>query len=377
MRYSLLKYICCPYCYDDSLRPVTTIDATQKDDDAEIRDGLLVCNSCGRWFPVCGLIPELLPDHLRDWSKDLDFLKAWELELPASLFKELWEKSQSLATQSVSIKDDGSGHKKSEIAIKTKVTEEHFFGPGFTSPFNPGNPQYTMHLIRRLGNVLPLLELKQGDVVLDMGAGYAWTTEWLMKMGMVPIGIDICRTYLDIGVQRMGQMRQSPYLVIGDIEHLPIHNNRLNAVLCYDAFHHIPDRKKAMAHFARALVDRGNIVLAEPGGAHEFAKVSQDVMDKYGILEKGMDLDDINIYCEGLKVLPPEQLFVLKIHANERMQTLSQEFVTAHSYVDCNLYVIKKHADAQGLLPNPLSFKRKMKRKLKLWLKRVFYKLIG
>ncbi|MCU0289085.1 MAG: class I SAM-dependent methyltransferase [Acidobacteria bacterium] len=377
MKYSLLKYICCPSCFADLLHLIPSMasnEATAGNNEPEICDGVLFCNLCSRWFPVRDFIPELLPDHLRDWSKDLDFLKGWEKEIQPSLFKELWDRSQGLANMAVLVKDNGFDHKKSEIAIKTRVTEEHFFGPGFTSPFNPGNPGYTMHLIGRLGNVLPLLELNQGNVILDMGAGYAWTTEWLMKMGMIPIGIDICRTYLDIGVRRMGTLL--PHLVVGDIENLPIKTNRLNAVLCYDAFHHIPDRKKAMGHFYRALGERGNIVLAEPGGTHEFARVSKDVMNKYGILEKGMDLPDIVSYCEGLHVLPPAQHYILKIRADEIKQMLSTEFVIAHSYVDCNIFVIKKEVGVQGLTDR-VSFKQKIKRRLKLLLKRIYYKLIS
>ncbi|MCP4214765.1 MAG: methyltransferase domain-containing protein, partial [bacterium] len=260
------------------------------------------------------------------------------------------------------------------ISIKTKVTEEDFFGPGFSSPFNPGNPDYTMHLIRRLGNILPLLELKKDDVVLDMGAGYAWTTEWLKKMGAESIGIDICRTYLDIGLKRMGEKR--PHLVVGDVENLPIKANCLNAVLCYDAFHHIPNRKKCLGNFFKSLKDYGNIALAEPGGTHEFEKISKEVMDKYGILEKGMELDDINDYCDGLKVLPPEQHYILKVQKDDRDKPLSLEFMHTHSYVDCNFFVVKKRLGERDLVPDGSKFKRKVKKGLKRLLKRVVVKLL-
>ena len=378
MKYALLNYITCPHCPTDSEYLVYPVEEIKNNDDIEIRNGLLICNTCHRWFPIRDLIPELLPDYLRDWDKDLDFLKIWDSKLPASRIKELWGELPTFVKQGPmedQDQDHGSNYKKAEINIKTKITEEHFFGPGFTSPFNSANPEYTMHLIRRLGNVLPLLELKKNDVVLDMGAGYAWTTEWMMKMGMIPIGVDICRTYLDIGIQRMS--KTLPHLVIGDIEHLPIKSNCLNAVLCYDAFHHIPDRKKAMTHFTRALGNYGNIVLAEPGGSHEFAKVSKNVMAKYGILEKGMELDDIKMYCKGLNVLPPAQQFVLKIQESELDQPLSREFAHDHAYVDCNIYVIKKQAGAQMHIPKTSMLKIKIKAKIKRLLKKIIYKLIG
>lgn len=414
MRHSLLDFICCSYCNGELIGVIPPLEGAgndtghsfvlldtlsefpretpmvemighleeaaesmERDDSKEIEEGLLICGECGHWFPIHEFIPELLPDHLRDWERDIEFFKTLESKLPPDIFKELSDKSQVFASQVFAVEDGGVNHKKSEISIKSKVTDDGFFGPGLSSPFNPGNPEYTMHLIKRLGNVLPMLELKQGDVVLDIGVGYAWTTEWLMKMGIEPVGVDICRTYVDIGVKRMGEKR--PHLVIGDIENLPLKDNILNGVLCYDAFHHIPDRGKAMGHFFRALREYGNIVLGEPGGAHEFADVSKAVMDKYGILEKGMDLEDVVGYCEGLDFIPPEQHYILKVNRDERDQVLSPEFIDAHSYVDCNIYVVKKRLGEResGMHVSPGStFKRRVKRKLKRLLKRVFIKLL-
>lgn len=414
MRHSLLDFICCSYCggelicmipprenggkeaggsfvildtlsefpretllvemfgrLEDSAEPV------ERDDSGEIREGLLICGGCGHWFPVREFIPELLPDHLRDWERDIEFFKGLESKLPPDIFKELSDKSQIFASQVFAVEDDGVNFKKSEISIKSKVSDEEFFGPGFMSPFNPGNPEYTMHLIRRLGNVLPLLELKAGDVVLDIGVGYAWTTEWLMKMGIEPIGVDICRTYVDIGVGRMGG--KCPHLVIGDIENLPLKDGILNGVLCYDAFHHIPNRKKAMGRFFKALKEYGNIVLAEPGGAHEFAAVSKEVMEKYGILERGMDLEDVVEYCDGLAFSSPEQHYILKINREEQEHVLSPDFIHSHSYVDSNIYLVKKRLGERRAgehVSSGSTFKRRVKRKLKRILKRVFIKLL-
>ncbi len=237
--------------------------------------------------------------------------------------------------------DQGIHYKKSEIHIQEKVTDPHFFGPGFVAPFNPGNTGYTIQLINRLGNALPLLELKPGDVVLDICAGYAWTTEWLNKMGTEAIAIDICRTYLDIGIERLKENR--PHFILGDVENLPLKDHVLDAVLSYDALHHIYDRKQTMRQFFRTLKSNGNIVLAEPGGAHELADGPKEVMHKFGILEKGMELEDVKDYCEGLDFMPPEQHFVIKFRNDEIKQKLKPGFIHAHSYVDCNLFLIKKN----------------------------------
>jgi len=384
MRYSLLNFIQCLSCAGELKCLVPGQKMNREDDAVEIKEGLLYCSKCHYWFPLRDFIPELLPDHLRNWEADQAFLESMKKKLPAGIFKELWEKSQQAAGQvsSSAVEDKGIHFKKSEISIKTKIADPHFFGPGNSAPFNPGNTEFTMHLLRRFANILPLLDVNQGDVVLDTGVGYAWTTEWFMNMGIDPIGLDICRTYLDIGVQRIQRMQRPgsglPHLVIGDVENLPLKEQTVNGILCYDAFHHIPNRKKAMAHFYRALKEPGNIVLAEPGGTHEYAAVSREVMDKYGILEKGMELGDVNGYCEGLSMMPPEQHFILNILEKEKNKTLSSDFILSHTHVDCNVFVVKKRAgktDQVIRISKYTKIKRKVKQRIKRLLKWLFIKL--
>jgi uncharacterized protein YbaR (Trm112 family)/SAM-dependent methyltransferase len=380
MRYSLLNFIRCVSCGGElTLLAPGQKEINREDDSLEIKEGLLNCAKCGHWFPLRDFIPELLPDHLRNWPGDLEFLKNIKEKIPGDIFKELSKKSQDFANQASKIEDNGAHYKKSEISIKTKITDPDFFGPGLTLPFNPGDTGYSMRELGRFGNVLPLLELKGGDIVLDSGPAYAWSTEWFVKMGIEAIGVDICRTYMDIGMQRMEHMIQKglkrPHLLVGDVENLPVKDRVFDAVLCYDSFHHIPDRKTAMGHFYRTLKEPGNIVLAEPDGTHEYREISREAMDKYGHLEKGMELEDVNDYCEGLGVIPPEQHFILNIQKKEQKQRLSTDFILSHSHIDCNVYVIKK-SPGEKSREIPLSkIKRKLKQKVKRLLKWLFIKV--
>ena len=91
----------------------------------------------------------------------------------------------------------------------------------------------------------------------------------------------------------------------------------MDAILAFESAHHIPDRKKAMAGFSRVLKPAGRMVLAEPGAAHEHAQVSVDVMNKYGILEKGHGARATSSeYVAGTQMGRPEQIFLLR--ASER-----------------------------------------------------------
>ncbi len=320
-------------------------DRKQDVDNVDIKKGLLVCGECGHWYPVSNFVPELLPDHLRDWEKDVKFLSEFSESMPKKLYKKLANIVKSFRSKSNKIVDEAQDYKKAEISIKDKITDEDFFEPGYSSPFNEDDPEFTQNLIKRFSLVLPLLELKEHQTVLDVGSGYSWTTEWLLKMGFEPIGVDICRTYIDIGIERMGDIR--PHLIVADVENLPIKDTCLNSILCYDSFHHVPNRKATMAHFFRSLKKEGLVVLAEPGKEHEQAQVSMEVMEKYGILEKGIETEDIKTSCEELNFLPPEQYFMLKIHQRDQGKVLTSKFIKSHPLVECNIFVIRKNSEGE------------------------------
>ncbi len=218
-----------------------------------VETGLLACGGCGRWFPIEKGIPELLPDHLRDAAREASLFEVATQAIPPDLRDALAAFHPSGDASS----DPGAHHKHAEITLKDKVDEPGFFGPGYSSPFNPWNPSFTFYLITLLGNVFPLLDLKRGDVLVDSGCGYAWTTEWFYRSGIETIGFDICRTYLDIGVQRMGPAR--PHLVVADVENLPLRGAAADAVLAYESFHHLPNRPAAMRSYDRALKHNGRV----------------------------------------------------------------------------------------------------------------------
>jgi SAM-dependent methyltransferase/uncharacterized protein YbaR (Trm112 family) len=310
----------------------------ERDCAVEVDQGMLVCQGCARWFPVTGLLPELLPDHLRDRDRDARFFEECARALPSDL-ADVIRNARPRAEMAVEA-DRGTLYKQAEIGIRSKVDDPHFFSPGYSSPFNPHGTDFTLYLIKLFGASVPLLELNGGDVLLDSGCGYAWTTEWLYKAGVEAIGVDICRTYLEIGIERMGANR--PHLVVADVENLPVRSSFVDAILAFESAHHIPNRKTAMAGFSRVLKPGGRMVLAEPGAAHEHAKVSVDVMNKYGILEKGMELDDVQEYVAGTQLGQPEQIFLLRSSDRDIGATIDRRFVQTHSAVEGNLFRISR-----------------------------------
>ena len=305
-----------------------------------VEEGLLISGETGRWYPIRNFIPELLPDHLRDFERDFEFLAALRPILPPSLYERLQD--QTVFSGRGDTDEIGGKYKRAEMSISTKVDDPSFFGPGQIAPFNPGDPDHTIYLIRLFSFCLKLLQRNwPNKVVLDAGCGYSWTTEWLLKIGFEPIGVDITRTYLDIATNRLGGW--APHLVLADTENLPIRSDVLDAILCFEAFHHIPDRKKAMQQFFRILKPGKTVILAEPGSDHEHAPGSIDVMEKYGILERGMSLADVGGYIRGTGFQHPAQQHVLELDAGLAAEaSLTEAFIAQHGFSVTNLYTIDK-----------------------------------
>jgi uncharacterized protein YbaR (Trm112 family)/SAM-dependent methyltransferase len=381
MRYSLLDHLACPTChgpvvcvthaetpssmpaglFPDGTRvssgpgvgpapdwpkatPLTSLLTTlagpaaapERGRDVDVASGLLVCGGCGRWYPIDGSIPELLPDHLRDANRERAIFETCLAGTPPELRTALAAFTPSGDASS----DPGAHHKRAEIGIKSKIDDPHFFGPGYSSPFNPWNSDFTIYLISLFGAVAPMLNVTRGQTIIDSGCGYAWSTEWFFKSGLNAIGLDICRTYLEIGTTRMGSFR--PHLVVGDVENLPFASAHADAILAYESFHHIPDRQRAMTSYDRVLKRGGTVVLAEPGAAHEDAKVSVDAMEKYGILEKGMELEDVQRYAQGTTFGTPDQLFMLRVALAELGAALDDGFFRRHSIIEGNMFKLVK-----------------------------------
>ena len=322
-----------------------------------VEQGLLISAETGRWYPIRNFVPELLPDHLRDFESDFQFLGELKSVLPEPLYEKLNDRSVFSAAQKE--EDSGLHFKQAEMNITAKVDDPSFFVPGRIAPFNPGARDHTIYLLRLFSFCLNWLSQNGSNtVILDSGCGYSWTTEWLMRLGFEPIGIDITRTYLDLAVDRLGPDKL-PYVVRADVENLPIRAGVLDAVLCYESFHHVPNRERAMQEFFRILKPGKRVILAEPGAEHELAQGPIEVMKKYGILERGMDLADVERYTAGTGFAPPSQQKVIEFDSTLGGATLTPEFLAQTRATPSNLYIVEKPAATEPAAPVPIQTKLK------------------
>lgn len=305
-----------------------------------VTDGILVSTDTGLWYPIIDTIPELRPSRLRDWQRDRAFFEETIApRIPADLAEALRAASASVDTST----KPGDNYKTSEISLLDKVDDARaFLDPGLYSPFNPHIYDHPAELIRGFTTSLHFLGLHHGARVLDSGSGYSWTTEWLMRLGIDAVGIDITRAYPDVGRRRMGPNNQ-PHLVVGDAENLPFRDGVFDAVLCFDAFHHIPNRAAAMRQYARTMTPKSRIVLVEPGGQHEKAQVAIDVMNTYGIMEIGMELSDLQGYIAGIdEFTGVREIFLKPFYSDDGRQSLPVSEMRERGYLCWGLFEVEK-----------------------------------
>ena len=84
----MLDILACPM---DKYYPLELIEIDTTEDkiinEKVIREGVLFCSQCSRFYPIIEEIPVMLPDELRDKEKDIQFLQKWQEKIPSKIIK--------------------------------------------------------------------------------------------------------------------------------------------------------------------------------------------------------------------------------------------------------------------------------------------------
>jgi uncharacterized protein YbaR (Trm112 family) len=84
----MLDILACPI---DKYYPLELIEIDTVEDKAinenVVKEGVLFCSQCSRFYPIIEEIPVMLPDELRDKEKDIQFLQKWHEKIPSKIIK--------------------------------------------------------------------------------------------------------------------------------------------------------------------------------------------------------------------------------------------------------------------------------------------------
>jgi uncharacterized protein len=84
----MLDILACPI---DKYYPLELIEIDTAEDktinENVIKEGVLFCSQCSRFYPIIEEIPVMLPDELRDKERDIQFLQKWHEKIPSKIIK--------------------------------------------------------------------------------------------------------------------------------------------------------------------------------------------------------------------------------------------------------------------------------------------------
>lgn len=191
------------------------------------------------------------------------------------------------------------------FASMTPTSEQCF------KPFS--NPASAVYLTRHLGLVLEAADLFRGARVLDFGCATGWLTKGLAQMGCEAVGVDISQNALrlaeDLKATRPKANGEGTLeFTLYDGHRLPLADESVDRIVCFDAFHHVRDQKATLAEFGRVLKQGGRAAFSEPGPNHSKAVLSQAEMANFNVIENDVCMEEISQYATDAGFTKPQML---------------------------------------------------------------------
>jgi SAM-dependent methyltransferase len=163
-------------------------------------------------------------------------------------------------------------------------------------PFS--DPPWTGWTLARFGQLLMALDLRPGDRVLDFGCGTGWSSEMLARMGMDVVAMDVSPDALEMARQSAAPRAREaagvePRFELYSGGCLDFPDGHFDAVLVFDAFHHLPNPQALLAEFCRVLAPNCRLGMAEPGVGHADNPHTREEMES-GVLEREIDIEQVH-----------------------------------------------------------------------------------
>ena len=179
-------------------------------------------------------------------------------------------------------------------------------------PFS--DPGQAGWVLSRFGLLVTALDLRPGDRVLDFGCGTGWSSEMLARMGMEVVGMDISPAALEMARattagRGTGMTGTRPRFEVYSGDRLDFADGCFDAIVVFDAFHHLPNPQGVLKEFHRVLAPNRRLGMAEPGAGHATEPHAKDEAGT-GVLEREIDIEQLHrsgiaAGFQGLEVIVP------------------------------------------------------------------------
>ena len=157
----------------------------------------------------------------------------------------------------------------------------------------------TPEMLQNLGALFAGLHLGTAMTVLDFGAGTCWLSRLVAQLHCELIACDPSRTALEIGRRGfaeyppIGREIVPPRFLLYDGRRIDLPDESVDRIICFDAFHHVPNQADVLREFGRVLREGGIAGFNEPGRYHSHSPDAQRDMKNYAVLENDIRLNEI------------------------------------------------------------------------------------
>jgi SAM-dependent methyltransferase len=132
--------------------------------------------------------------------------------------------------------------------------------PDFWQSWRESDNPYRQYKSRRDRHlVLKLLELQDGDHVLEIGCGYGWISQALLGAAEIKwFGVD--QSLEMVRRLQLIPLHANARALVADAVHLPFHDGSFDKVLCTGVLMHIEESELAVRELVRVLRPGGRMV---------------------------------------------------------------------------------------------------------------------
>jgi len=138
---------------------------------------------------------------------------------------------------------------------------------GYSDEEIKGLPDSVMRTVSGCGNPTALADLKEGEVVLDLGSG-GGIDAFLAAKKVGPkgkvIGVDMTEEMVQLAKENAERVKtENVEFRLGEIENLPVEDEMVDVVISNCVINLSPDKDKVFSEAFRALKPRGRMLISD------------------------------------------------------------------------------------------------------------------
>jgi SAM-dependent methyltransferase/uncharacterized protein YbaR (Trm112 family) len=213
-----------------------------------VRDGVLVCDRCGAWYPIDDHLLDLGPRGLQDESDRVAFCSRFRAEL----------EKIGLPPGAEGEAQASSGNFEAQ-----RKQRQHFDALADSGESSYHN--YAQQPFWRSVDKITFSRwdqwIRSGSHLLDIGCANGRSSFHWARRGVIVTGFDISKKLIRQAIQtaQAEGLGASTTFFVGDGRHPPLKDASFENALTYGVLHHLPEPGRACREIQRVLV---------PGGTH-------------------------------------------------------------------------------------------------------------